>query len=277
MAPLSHQLSGLILPYDHFGTHLDSKNNTVDKELKLKIFKHAGEILAAVWNEMVVDGYSVHAEYVPPQADKILPPPEIDEWYAKHVKDSQYCLQIVKCKDNKCCAPYRSNLTDILQNGFLPPPIPIQKNLSSGRLHVPLPAMNVTKFAPLLLQLSVKLQPEQKDFLKLPYDFYCPTVSEDLIKRTCRTCGSYFASAKSLSAHIKNLHNKTKQIQKRKAKTIAAKRNDEVLCIFECPKFNTKDAEWQNENDIQCELPSISSGQENLTSFVEITSINEWL
>lgn len=164
-----------------------------------------------------------------------------------------------------------------MQNGFLPPPIPIQKDTSSGRLHVPLPALNVTQFAPLLLQLSVKLQPEQKDFVKLPYDFYCPTVSDDLIKRTCTICGSYFASAKSLSSHIKNLHNKSKTIQRLKAKKIAAKRNDEVLCIFECPKFKTEEAEWQNENDVECELPSLISAQENPTSFTQITSIDEWL
>lgn len=39
MAPLSHQLSGLVLPYDYFGNHLDDQRRTVDDELELKKFK----------------------------------------------------------------------------------------------------------------------------------------------------------------------------------------------------------------------------------------------
>lgn len=30
MAPLRRQLSGLVLPHDHFGNHLDSSGKTVD-------------------------------------------------------------------------------------------------------------------------------------------------------------------------------------------------------------------------------------------------------
>ncbi|GBP81709.1 Probable uridine nucleosidase 2 [Eumeta japonica] len=41
MAPLSHQLSGLILLYDFFGNHLDDQRRTIDNELELKNFKMA--------------------------------------------------------------------------------------------------------------------------------------------------------------------------------------------------------------------------------------------
>lgn len=34
MAPLSRDLSGLILPHDHFGTQLNSAGSTVDLDLK---------------------------------------------------------------------------------------------------------------------------------------------------------------------------------------------------------------------------------------------------
>lgn len=44
----------------------------------------------------------------------------------------------------------------------------------------------------------MKLQSEQKKTFKLPYYFYCPTVSDYLIKITCKACGSYFASAKNI-------------------------------------------------------------------------------
>lgn len=53
MAPLSKALSGLVLPYDTFGSHLDSSKRTINAELERKNFKSAGEILAEIWSEMV--------------------------------------------------------------------------------------------------------------------------------------------------------------------------------------------------------------------------------
>ena len=38
MAPLSHDLVGLILPHDHYATHLNSSGKTVHEELEKKIF-----------------------------------------------------------------------------------------------------------------------------------------------------------------------------------------------------------------------------------------------
>lgn len=34
MAPMSNELSGIVLPYDHFGSHLDAKRQTVDSKLE---------------------------------------------------------------------------------------------------------------------------------------------------------------------------------------------------------------------------------------------------
>ena len=38
MAPLSHDLAGIILPHDTFGDHLDGSGNTIDQELEEKNF-----------------------------------------------------------------------------------------------------------------------------------------------------------------------------------------------------------------------------------------------
>ena len=46
MSNLSKELSGVILPHDHFRNHLYNNNNNVDEELELKNFEYAGEILA---------------------------------------------------------------------------------------------------------------------------------------------------------------------------------------------------------------------------------------
>ena len=57
MSNLSKELSGTILPHDRFGTQLDNNNNTVDEELELKNYEHAGEILAELWSKLVVNDH----------------------------------------------------------------------------------------------------------------------------------------------------------------------------------------------------------------------------
>lgn len=74
------------------------------------------------------------------------------------------------------------------------------------------------------------------------------------------------------------MHGKTKVIQKRKARNIAAKRRDEVLCIFLCPQFNVEDAEWENENEVEYDLPNPNETEtENDLIFPQISSLDEWL
>ncbi|CAF1083211.1 unnamed protein product, partial [Didymodactylos carnosus] len=68
MAPLSHDLAGLILPHDHFGTHLNDSGITINTELEKTNFKKAGEVLAEVWRGSVIDDYPVVAEYIDPPA-----------------------------------------------------------------------------------------------------------------------------------------------------------------------------------------------------------------
>ena len=48
-----------------------------------------------------------------------------EEWISKHVRQSQYCLEIIKCGDLVCCEPFRSSLLSVVENRFLPPPIPL--------------------------------------------------------------------------------------------------------------------------------------------------------
>jgi hypothetical protein len=46
MASLSHDLAGLILPYDHFGSHLNDSGVTINVDLEKINFRKAGQILA---------------------------------------------------------------------------------------------------------------------------------------------------------------------------------------------------------------------------------------
>lgn len=96
MAPLSRQLSGVILPHETFGSHLNSARKTIDKELEKKNFQAAGKILAEVWEDLVIDSYSVEAAYVDPNMDANTPEPWVPShsWVLNHVKESQYFLQV---------------------------------------------------------------------------------------------------------------------------------------------------------------------------------------
>ena len=118
MSNLSKELSGVILPHDHFGTHLDHNNKTIDEELELQNFEYAGEILAELWSKMVIDGHPVVAEFIkdPPSEVSII---KLEDWRANHVRESQYLLQIVKCTDVACCSPFPSSYLKVIKDGLL--------------------------------------------------------------------------------------------------------------------------------------------------------------
>ena len=66
LSPMSHDLAGLILPHDHFGTHLNDSGLTEQAELEKTNFKMAGDVLAEVWSMNVLDEHPVFAEYINP-------------------------------------------------------------------------------------------------------------------------------------------------------------------------------------------------------------------
>jgi len=72
MAPLSRELSGVILPHDHFGNHLDSSGRTVNEELELRNFSEAGKVLEEIWTGVQIDNYPVVASYICPPASDII-------------------------------------------------------------------------------------------------------------------------------------------------------------------------------------------------------------
>jgi hypothetical protein len=66
LSPMTHDLAGLILPHDHFGTHLNDAGLTEHAELEKENFKLTGDVLAEVWSMNVLDEYPVIAEYIKP-------------------------------------------------------------------------------------------------------------------------------------------------------------------------------------------------------------------
>ena len=68
LASLSQDLTGLVLPHDYFGTHLNVSGVTTDAELEKNNFKATGEVLAEVWSMDMIDRHPVLAEYIDPPA-----------------------------------------------------------------------------------------------------------------------------------------------------------------------------------------------------------------
>ncbi|CAG4934597.1 unnamed protein product [Colias eurytheme] len=253
MAPLSRELTGVVLKHDNFGSHLDSSNKTTDLDLEERNFESAGTVLSNIWSQLVIDGYPVVAKYIMPTETRL----DVEQakalkrdaiWYANHVRESQYLLQIVKCEVISCCGVQRSSLRRLLREGFLPPPVLIKQTSIGASSHLK----------------------------QVPYDSYCPSVEGYLCKRSCGFCGLYYASYKATNQH-KQLH-KIKQdevpIAKIRPQRIAARRAREILCL----DIND-DALWLDEKDVDAtNVPDVKNEVNcEVTAMPVINNLKDWV
>ncbi len=205
MAPLSLPLSGLILPHDSFGNHLDKNGKAIDSELEIKNVGKAEEILANCRSSLIIDGEPVIAEYRPPLQNELdhhsIPMEHVSsEWY---VQESQYFLQISKYDDLEYCAAARSNLRIILPTGFFAQPISLH---CASTLTVPPPTelQESDYFMQLFLRMTLKVTIPCTHKC-VPYDLFCPSLNDQLGGRICDICGKYFASKKAVTSHKKSV------------------------------------------------------------------------
>ncbi|XP_055542900.1 uncharacterized protein LOC129728479 [Wyeomyia smithii] len=261
MAPLSRELSGLILPHNAYGSHLDSQGETIDMELEKRNFQKAGETLAEVWSNVNIDGFDVSAEYILPERSEIQKSDMIqmdESWKAKHVRTSQYCLQIVKCFDKACCNAFRSKYGTYFPHRFLPPPVPLcynpsiditeDRSASAGNTESNL------KFASLFQSLALF------ESNKLAYDTFCPSTLNNLDKRICSHCDIYFASSTLLNSHCKHVHGKQYRTPKRKPRKVFSKRENELLVNFDSDE--DWEAEWLQEDILDLDNHSFQNENE---------------
>jgi len=229
-------LAGIILPYDTFGTHLNSKSETIDEELEQENFHKAGETLAEVWNETVIDGHAVKAaEWRGGVRENEMEMPS-QEWLAGHIRASQYCLQIVKCDNEECCAAPRSAIKNVLPDGFMPAPFAVT-NIDGLK-----PADGddpQCRFMSLFQRMSVNLLPGNSSMSKMPYDTCCPTVKNQITSRTCNICKMYFPSQLMVYDHKKAIHPRIKAnaVPKTRPLRIAARRQRELMAIIASGTF----------------------------------------
>ncbi|XP_065172504.1 uncharacterized protein [Atheta coriaria] len=259
-APLSRELSGLILPHDSYGNHLDEQGRTKDHDLEKKNFQKAAEVLSEVWKKMVIDGHDVVAEYVEPddKAESFVPDLPSPQWCSEHVRESQYLLQVLKCDGRACCGHVRSSLRSILPECFMISPYPILQS-SSGLCILKPQEHDGKTIATFLLRLSLGISPTHNGFNKMPYDLYCPSLQKDrqqLLERTCQWCGLYFCTKKKVKEHVNSCHKQCRNINNsvemhnvhpsRILTRRSNARSREILCVVP----ENDDTEWLDESEV---------------------------
>ena len=206
MAPLSHDLAGIVLPHDHYGNHLDSQQKTTDVELEKENFFKAAEVLADVWSKTVIDGHKVDCQ--PLRAGCEIEPEAVDpEWAATHVQQSRYSLQVVKCFNTDCCPEFATNWAHVFPSRFIP--LPAVYEYSSAGMTAVEPRIVFAKpkehiYAPLKERLIQQLLPrEANKYDVAPFDLYCPSMVDKLRKGICPQCKSYWPSQAAMLRHAK--------------------------------------------------------------------------
>lgn len=248
---------------------------------KKKNFEFAGKTLAEVWSSVVIDKCPTVAEYIPP-CDSELNPDSLKykegDWFANHVRTSQYLTQIVKCPDEECCGRARSSYFTIVPTRIFPAPIPL---CQTEGLKAPAVKSDGEKRFPSLF-VSQILRPENilpsslKEYKVLPYDLYCPSVQDVLQNRICKICSIYFASHIMLKKHVQRDHKSEKKInpvfEKVRPVRIAARRQRELMAVISLSE-NVEFVDWMDENDI--DTTGINIPDDNGSSQLPVFSMNE--
>lgn len=208
------------LPYPKHGNPLNGSLETVDLDLELRNFASAAKDLCYVANRETISGRRVHARYDPPedsrnrqirilsQMFKVWSTAAIFEQFLwQHFSQSQYHGQLTKCEQRygpcSFCKPVRSSYFDFIRHSNNYPAIPtcVAVEFKEGRQCMSDPTKKQTKhtpFANLMQTLNMKLP------RKMCQDTFNPRISaEDIEKRTCPTCRTYFCSVSAKDRHRK--------------------------------------------------------------------------
>ena len=136
----------------------------------------------------------------------------IDEsWCDRHVIQSQYALQTVRCNSKDCCGEWRSNFLQIFPQRFLLPSIPFARS-SADLIITSNDAEQGAFYGSLFQRLQLnKFVREEIKVSQFPFDLFCTTVKQSLSKRTCKTCNQYFPSIERMKNHSE-IHKLTKMV-----------------------------------------------------------------
>ena len=205
---LSKELSGVVLPADTFGTHLND-GRTVDEHLEEQNFEAAGDVLAEIWSKLVIDDHAVRSEYVKMKPTNDITQFTVSSTYkSRHLIQTQYMTVALKCDDAACCTPAKTIIGKFFPDRRVPTLIPF-KQTQSGPQALPVTPDVVKEeltFLDVFQRLAMEsvLLPEDlkaKYNNRVPYDVYFPTLQKKVEQRVCKSCGKYFALKLSLIEH----------------------------------------------------------------------------
>ena len=158
MYHLSKELAGIVLPADTYGTHLKD-GKTVDEVLEEKNFKAAGEVLAEVWSNLIIDDHPVTSEYVEEKPSELITNfSATPAFKSRHLIQTQYMTIALKCDDPMCCSPPKTIIHNFFPGRRVPALIPF-KLTGSGPKALPL-SPDVTKEALSFLDVFQRLAME---------------------------------------------------------------------------------------------------------------------
>ena len=291
MYHLSKELTGVLLNHDTHGSHLDSAGKTIDPVLEEKNFEAAGQTLCAIWNELEIDGFQTVAEYLKdPPIDEITSFVASAKFRSDHVFESQYMTVYLKCRNENCCEPFKTDIELFFPHRSIPPLIPIKKTMFGVEALTRTEALESQKleFLPLSLRVVynnklVGQEDNDKFGSVVPYDLFLPTVQDKLLKRCCQNCGKYHASVKSLGVHRKNCKKPKKSKQNKNGKKALfedefCSESDEEESSFEAfvNDEESEEDEYAAPSNVVNVRPSFSVTFQG--EFVErIVNLKEWL
>ena len=244
MAPLSKQLTGVVLDHQHYGSHLNSSRETIDDKLELKNFQNAGERLAHLFADMKYDNCKTVAQYVKPPKDinarelhdKDKPIEVTEQWKYEHVQASKYCFQVVCCDDPSCCSDrpdqLKAVLRPLLPNGFIPPPTKLEQHFSK-KGGLPLEASKEHLLNKSVNFASLSTRALYPLVARTPFDHFCPSLQEKLSGIVCDKCFKAFPSKSQMLVHRRALH-KFERYQKVRVDELLQLEHDEKLSQIEC-------------------------------------------
>ena len=216
MALHSRAMVGKGLPVFHHGKHL--KNGVVAYPvLCLKNFKYAGKILANIFNNLKIDGFTHYSEYLEPMTEEQVTRRDEEfitvnvEKYksTSHYNASSYFIQFKQCLDvDKCdfCTKteYTSPIQKINLRIFLPLPLVFIINAEEIKIADPVNLPKKCHFAEIsiILALNVALPKE------MTMDYFNQQFMDKskLLDRICPFCGLQCSSKASVLRHRKYYH-----------------------------------------------------------------------
>ena len=289
MFHLSKELTGVLLPHDTYGTHLDNGGKTVDTELEMKNFKAAGTTLCKIWEDLVIDGYPTVAEFIEnPPAESIKSFVPTAKFRDRHVFESQYMTCYMKC-DEECCEPYVTNVEFLFPHRKIPPLIPIKHDEGGIIADTLMTDDQKVEFLPLEIRSLLGEKILSSEFKEkfpgdVPYDAFFPTVKDKIEKRLCSNCGKYHATIKSLTLHKKLCKKRKAQRRQTLIAADSSSSDEETNPAVTLNSVSSDEAETEDEEEDEYAMPEdLVSMRPNFSvsipdSFVErIIDLREWL